>query len=395
MMNGDLVGVREWGGRAIELAERLDETEVLVAGLVNVGTVELGHGLDEGRVKLLRGLKLALDAGLHRHAAVTYCNLVASSREIRDYETALALLPAGLAFCDEHDLMAWDIYLGGWAAHIALDHGRWEEAAERARENLERTHGSLPHSRFRSLLVLGLLYARRGEADPWPELDEALAIATNANELDTLGPIAVARAEARWLTGGTSLIAEETAGTLARAEDSDQRWLIGELALWRHRAGLSRAGGDRLPGPYRAELAGDVHVAAEFWRGCGCRYEAALALAGSDEEDDLRESLRELQQLGTRPAAAIVARRLRERGARGVQLGPRSATRANPAGLTARELDVLALVIRGDRNAEIASQLFLSQKTVEHHVSAILRKLGARTRGQAATEAIRLGLAER
>ena len=75
-------------------------------------------------------------------------------------------------------------------------------------------------------------------------------------------------------------------------------------------------------------------------------------------------------------AAAIVARRLRERGARGVQLGPRAATRANPAGLTARQLDVLALLTRGDRNAEIAAKLFLSEKTVDHHVSAILRKLG-------------------
>ena len=118
-------------------------------------------------------------------------------------------------------------------------------------------------------------------------------------------------------------------------------------------------------------------------------------LAASDAEDDLRESLRELQGLGARPAAAIVARRLRERGARGVQLGPRAATRANPAGLTARQLDVLALLTRGDRNADIAAKLFVSEKTVDHHVSAILRKLGVRTRGQAAAEAARLGIAGR
>ena len=171
--------------------------------------------------------------------------------------------------------------------------------------------------------------------------------------------------------------------------------MIGELAIWRHRAGLPHAGGERLPPPYRAELAGDVRAAAEFWRARGCRYDAALALATSDAEDDLRESLRELQRLGARPAAAIVARRLRERGARGVQLGPRAATRANPAGLTARQLDVLALLTEGDRNADIAAKLFLSEKTVDHHVSAILRKLGVRTRGQAAAEAARLGIAGR
>ena len=162
--------------------------------------------------------------------------------------------------------------------------------------------------------------------------------------------------------------------------------------MWRHRAGLPYEGGERLPPPYRAELSGDVRAASAFWGSRACRYDAALALASSEVEDDLRESLRALQGLGARPAAAIVARRLRERGARGVQLGPRAPTRSNPAGLTARQLDVLALLTRGDRNADIAAKLFLSEKTVDHHVSAILRKLGVHTRGQAAAEAARLGI---
>jgi DNA-binding CsgD family transcriptional regulator len=395
MFEADLAGTREWGRKAIELAERLGETEVLAAATRNVGTVELAHGLPEGREKLLRGLELALEAGLDGHAAVCYCNLVASSRDLRDYETAVEQLEAGRAYCDEHDLLAWFLYLGGWKAHIALDHGRWAEAAAVAAENLEQTRGSLPHSRFRSLLVLGVLHARRGDGDPWPALDDALAIAAEANELDSLGPVAVARAEARWLGGEAGLVAAETDDALARAEATDYRWLIGELAIWRHRAGLPYAGGERLPPPYRAELAGDVRTAADFWTARGCRYDAALVLAAGDAEDDLRESLRELQGLGARPAAAIVARRLRERGARGVQLGPRAATRANPAGLTARQLDVLALLVRGDRNAEIAAKLFLSEKTVGHHVSAILSKLGVRTRAEAAVEATRLGIAER
>ena len=56
---------------------------------------------------------------------------------------------------------------------------------------------------------------------------------------------------------------------------------------------------------------------------------------------------------------------------------------------------MLALVSEGLRNREIAEQLFLSEKTVDHHVSAILRKLGVETRGQAAAEATRLGVDER
>ena len=392
MMEFDVAGTREWGEKAIDLAERLGETEVLVAATRNVGTTELSHGLDQGREKLLRSLQLALDARLEDHAAVCYCNLASSSHDIRDYETAVAQVAAGRAFCDEHDLLAWDVYLGGWEARIALDHGRWADAGALALQNLDRTRGSLPHSRFRSLFVLGVLHARRGDEDPWPALDEALAIAVAADELDTLGAAAVARAEARWLAGEADRVAEETDAALARAERSDHRWAVGELATWRHRAGLRYEGGERLPPPYRAELSGDVRAAAAFWGSRACRYDAALALAASDVEDDLRDSLRALQGLGARPAAAIVARRLRERGARGVQLGPRAPTRSNPAGLTARQLDVLALLTRGDRNADIAAKLFLSEKTVDHHVSAILRKLGVRTRGQAAAEAARLGI---
>jgi DNA-binding NarL/FixJ family response regulator len=63
--------------------------------------------------------------------------------------------------------------------------------------------------------------------------------------------------------------------------------------------------------------------------------------------------------------------------------------------MTARELEVLALVAEGLRNAEIAERLFLSEKTVGHHVSAILRKLDVRTRSQAGAAAVRLGVVER
>ena len=88
-----------------------------------------------------------------------------------------------------------------------------------------------------------------------------------------------------------------------------------------------------------------------------------------------------------------MTRRLRERGVRGLPRGPRRSTRSNSANLTSRELEVLGLVTEGLRNAEIAERLFLSEKTVDHHVSSILRKLDARTRAEASVKAVRLGLA--
>jgi DNA-binding CsgD family transcriptional regulator len=164
---------------------------------------------------------------------------------------------------------------------------------------------------------------------------------------------------------------------------------------WRRRAGIAEDIDGPIAAPYAAGLSGDHERAAELWTDLGCPYDAALALAGADDDGALRRALVGLQPLGAQPLAAIVARRLRERGVRGLPRGPRATTRADPAGLTAREVEVLGLVGEGLRNADIAERLFLSEKTVSHHVSAILRKLGVRTRGEASAEARRRGMARR
>lgn len=135
--------------------------------------------------------------------------------------------------------------------------------------------------------------------------------------------------------------------------------------------------------------------AAALWRAIGSPYYEAVALADSDGEDALRLALATFHELGARPLAQEVVRRLRAAGAQGIPRGPRPSTTRNPRGLTARELEVLALVASGLRNTDIADQLVLSRKTVDHHVSAILRKLGVADRDAAAQEAARLGLQDR
>ena len=100
------------------------------------------------------------------------------------------------------------------------------------------------------------------------------------------------------------------------------------------------------------------------------------------------------RDLGARPLEARVARQLRRIGANGIPRGPRASTRENAAHLTARQLEVLGLVSEGLQNAEIAERLVVSRRTVDHHVSAILRKLDASTRGEAVASARQLGVLE-
>jgi DNA-binding CsgD family transcriptional regulator len=200
-------------------------------------------------------------------------------------------------------------------------------------------------------------------------------------------------AEAAWLAEDHDTVARVTEEPLALAVGRRMGWVAGELAYWRWQAGLRAALPDDLEtGPYGLSMAGDWSGAGKLWRSIGCPYEAALAFAEGDDEDAVRHSLDALRRLGARPAATILTRRLRERGVRGLPRGPRPRTSENPRGLTARELEVLALVAEGLRNAEIAERLVVSPKTVDHYVSAVLRKLGVRTRGEAGAEAIRLGL---
>ena len=139
-------------------------------------------------------------------------------------------------------------------------------------------------------------------------------------------------------------------------------------------------------------MSGACSAAAQAWAALGCPYEEALALSDSPEPEQRKRALEIFHALGAQPLARRLRRQLKAEGVRGLKRGANRSTRANAAGLTVRELEVLALVTQNLSNAAIARRLYLSAKTVEHHASAILMKLGIASRREAADAARRLGI---
>jgi DNA-binding CsgD family transcriptional regulator/tetratricopeptide (TPR) repeat protein len=374
-----------WGRRALNLAQRIGDIEAEVYALINLDVADLLVGKADITARLERTRRLAQDHGLDEHAGrifVAHCWWTPRSKT---YALSDGYFDAGLEYCTERGLELWRHYLLAYRCREALDRGRWDEAVRWAELVIQDPRTS-PVPRIVCLAVLGLIRARRGDPSSWQPLDEAWALAEHTGELQRLEPAAAARAEAMWLEGREQAIVATTAPVLALAKHRNAAWVVGELECWLWRAGGVPATTDGLPAPYALQLRGEWQKAHEVWTNLGCRYDAAIALSGAGDEKSLRRALAELQTLGARAAVAIVSRRLRELGARDLPRGPREATRRHPAHLTARELEVLELVAKGLRDAEIAERLFLSEKTVHHHVSAILRKLGVSTRTQAAAQ---------
>jgi len=378
--------------RALRLADAIGEERVAVHALTTIGLSEAFLGMETGWTRLEESARRAMAAGLEEDAARALINLVETGRDLRRYDLADRFRHEAAAYVEDHDLDLYRRRLSGDLAELSLERGRWDEAAELA-DTLLAASGTAPLSRAKGLVVTGRLRARRGDGDPWAPLDEALELFGPAGDYQDLCPTYAARTEAAWLEGdATRAMAEARRGLALASKYPNDVWWLGEAAFWAWRVGLIREVPSGSALPYMLHATGCHHEAGIAWQALGCPYHQAQALADSTEEADLRQSLALLNALDAQPLARVVRDRLRATGARRIARGPHRSTRRNPGRLTEREVEVLAHVSDGRSNAEIAERLVVSPKTVEHHVSAILRKLGVHDRAAAAGVAERLAM---
>ena len=380
--------------RAQAIAEPLDMFDVLSDAL-NTEACSTASNDGDWAPLLLRALDIAVSHGVEEQAGRAYANLYMMFCDERRFPEAERYFVDGLTYCTEHDIGTFATCLRGERTVTLERTGQWPESAALSARLLDQV--ASPINRINPLLSLGRIRARRGEPRAWECLDEVATAADGSGEPNWVAHARLARAEAAFLEGDLAAAGRE----IGRADDlvgASDRWLRGAVVVWRRRIGLAdgepadRTAAVELPEPYRWEVEGDLDRAGDVWMAVGCPFEAGMAWLGSADEHALRRSLAVFSDLGATAAARIARQRMRRLGIRSIPAGPRSATRAHPFHLTRREREVLELMCIGYTNAEIAADLFVSAKTVDHHVSAVLAKLGTPSRGAAATEAIRLGL---
>jgi DNA-binding CsgD family transcriptional regulator/tetratricopeptide (TPR) repeat protein len=368
--------------RAIELAEQWADNSILSDATEVLGIVRLVGGDTRGWADLERALQFASQDDLQEHVASAYSSLSAMAVSSRQYAKAGRYLADGLAYCEERDLDALRLYILAYRARSSFEQGDWQAAGEDAQAVL-RSPLATPITRIPALRILGHIRIRRGDPEVNAALDEAWNLGGPAQELQRVGTLAAIRAEAAWLCGDHDEVARVVAPAYALVRERRDPRMQGELAAWLWRVGALPEQPEHSAEPYTQEIAGDWRAAASVWKSLGCPYEHASLLAWHGGEPEQREALEIFEGLGAAPAAQLLRKRMRAEGVQAVPRGSRRSTRSHPLGLTRREAQILSLLSEGLRNSTIAKRLFVSVKTVDHHVSAILSKLEVETRAEA------------
>lgn len=372
--------VATWSGKALELGRRLGDEEVMAYALNDLGSAELMCGRPEGREKLLEALEIAKKAALPEHIDRALINLSEISLHDRDLDRAATWLVETAEFNAASQITLCDLHWMWSGVHF--ERGRWNQAVRSAEVCLTRQK-STPCEKARAAVVLAAIASRRDAEDAAVKVAAAEALTGRgaALALQMRWPLAALHAEVAWLAGDMADVIEELSTVYGRAVEAGDPWAIGDLGRWLWRAGVPMRLDPRAAPPYALQVRGDWDGAMQEWQALGVPYEAAVCRSDSTEPADMRAAHAELVALGATATARRLGLKLRSLGTVAPR-GPRRTTREHPAGLTVREAEVAALAADGLTNREIADRLVLTEKTVGHHVSAVLGKIGARRRAE-------------
>jgi DNA-binding CsgD family transcriptional regulator/tetratricopeptide (TPR) repeat protein len=383
----DLTRARSLVRRAVEIAAAAADPALTVRVGIIGGICSVMSGESTGREAILAIMRSAPEH-LDEIYSSGYSNLTYLDVEQRRLSQAADLLDLSLKLTVERDLPVCRVWQLGSRARMHMLTGDWDDALADAGQVLGERGAKL--ARPWPLLVRGLVAMRRcaGGAD---DIDEAWRLARRYGEPLRTYPSAAAIAERAWLTGTAGDGLEDCRQLLGGPELPGLEWARGELAMWLHRCGVPVDVCD-IAEPYRRYLEGDAAAAADAFERLGVQYEAALALTETGSTGPVRRGLDMLDRLGAVAVADKVRLDLRSAGVTAVPARRRSSSLANPVGLTARQIEVLHLMEDGLTNAELAARLYLSAKTVDHHVSAILAKLNVSNRREAVRRGRALGI---
>jgi DNA-binding CsgD family transcriptional regulator len=326
-------------------------------------------------------------------ASTGYSQLANLDVEHRRLRSAEHVLEASLPFTVDRDIPICRHWQTGVRARLRFFQGRWSAAAEDAERVLDGS--GMPIARVWPHLVAALVPIRSGAPETSPHLDAAWALAGQLDEPLRVLPVLSALAERMWMSGQADpRVTDDGVRELERLTGAPgSEWAVGELGTWLVRLGLV----EKLPAPvaepYRLAAEGRYDEAAARWHALGEPFAEAMTLGDAPDPGLRVRGIELLDRLGAVGTADRRRIELRNDGVTQVPQRPRASTRANPSGLTNRQLDVAKLVARGFTNAEIASRLFISPKTADHHVSAVLTKLGLPNRRAVVLRADELGLA--
>lgn len=369
-----------WGERAVQLAESSSDPRALVIALYRLGSARLGARNDEAaRTLLERALALALEQRREDLVGSILIGLQTFALIYHDHAAALAHAERGLLYCEAHDLdrFAWGI--NERQALSLFELGRWDEAGQMLERCLAVSRLA-PMARDTALFLKRRLAARRGRPDHEGFWDIPKLLHGPMHIEYRPSYIAAACAEVAWLHGDRETVEQAAQAGLKSAFAGGEVRLIGALLVWLKRMGAPLPECPMpLLSPHERELQGDWAGAAAQWSRHGCTYEEAMVLLWGDELA-VRRAVELFDGLGAAPAAQIARQRLRASGARGVQRGPHHRTRIDPQGLTRREREIFDLLAQGLSNQAVARRLHRSKRTVEHHVSSLLTKLGVASR---------------